>query len=86
MQGACAAGGLSCWVDRSFALPLSRLLPLILLLIRSFETTSHSISWVLYDVACHPEVQAKMEAELREAGLLGPGRRPLEFADLSSLR
>lgn len=53
---------------------------------RSFETTSHSIGWVLYEVARNPEVQAKLEEELREAGLLGPQRRPLEFADLASLR
>lgn len=50
-----------------------------------FETTAHSIAWALYEVAANPAVQARLEAELVAAGLLGPKRRQLEHADLAQL-
>lgn len=52
---------------------------------RSFETTAHSIAWALYEVAADPRVQAALEEELQGAGLLGAGRRPLEYGDLAAL-
>ncbi|PSC71095.1 cytochrome P450 [Micractinium conductrix] len=54
-------------------------------LVAGFETTAHSIAWALYEIASHPEVQAKLGAELAARGLLGPGARPLEFSDLAEL-
>ncbi len=54
------------------------------------ETTGYSIAWTLYLLAKHPEVMAKLEAELDAAGLLvtpaRPRPRPLAFADISKLR
>jgi fatty acid synthase len=52
---------------------------------RRFETTAHSIAWALYEIAADPAVQDKVAAELAAAGLLGPGARQLEFADLAGL-
>ena len=55
-----------------------------------FETTGHTSAWALYLLACYPEVEAKVAAELDAAGLLVTPARPhpraLEFADLSNLR
>lgn len=70
-------------------LPLSdaKLLPQVAVyLVAGFETTAHSIAWALYDIAATPHVQARLEGELAAAGLLGPGARPLEHADLAQLR
>ena len=54
------------------------------------ETTGYSIAWTLYLLAKHPEVMAKLEAELDAAGLLVTPARPrpcpLAFADISKLR
>lgn len=50
-----------------------------------FETTGHTIGWTLYEIAAHPEVQQRVAAELAAAGLLGPGARRLEYADLANL-
>ena len=33
------------------------------------ETAAHTISWVLYCVATHPEVEDKLMQELKEAGM-----------------
>lgn len=48
------------------------------------------MAWALYLLARHPQVQAKLEAELDAAGLLVTATRPapraLEFKDLSQLR
>ena len=33
------------------------------------ETAAHTISWVLYCVATHPEVEDKLMQELKEAGI-----------------
>ena len=33
------------------------------------ETAAHTISWVLYCVATHPEVEKKLMQELKEAGM-----------------
>lgn len=39
-------------------------------LVAGFETTAHSVSFALYEIARHPEVQQKLAAELAGAGLL----------------
>lgn len=73
------------------ALPLSRHAPCappLPIAAAGFETTGHSAAWALYEIASHPEVQAKLAAELEQAGLLwAPGRpgRELELSDLSAL-
>ena len=59
--------------------------PLVRLACRRFETTAHSIAWALYEIAADPAVQAQVAAELAAAGLLGPGARQLEHADLAGL-
>jgi cytochrome P450 len=33
------------------------------------ETAAHTISWILYCIATHPEAEAQLLAELRAAGL-----------------
>ena len=47
------------------------------------------MSWFIYKVAQHPEVEAKITAELDSLGLLvtpqNPKPRPLEYADLTKL-
>lgn len=53
-----------------------------------FETTSHAITWCLTMLACYPEVQEQVYAELQEAGLAASGDRAgREFAasDLNRL-
>ncbi|CAL8464901.1 g4436 [Coccomyxa elongata] len=53
------------------------------------ETTAHAITWALYLISQHPEVEARLAAELDEAGLLVTPERPqprdLTHADLSRL-
>lgn len=39
-----------------------------------------------YLVSLHPEVEARLVAELTELGLAGPAARPVEFQDLGRLR
>ena len=58
-------------------------------LVAGFESTANSVSWALYEIARHPEVQAKLAAELAGAGLAwrgdaAPGR-PLQLSDLAAL-
>eukprot|EP00884_Botryococcus_braunii_P021103 jgi/Botrbrau1/7677/Bobra.0159s0119.1 len=54
-----------------------------------YDTTGNTMSWTLFLVSSHPEVEEKVTAELREAGLLAspscPSPRPLELSDLSQL-
>ncbi|GAB4817703.1 hypothetical protein N2152v2_004749 [Parachlorella kessleri] len=57
-------------------------------LVAGFESTAHSVAWALYDLARHPEAQAKLAAELGAGGLLwnqGQPGRELQFGDLSTL-
>ena len=53
------------------------------------DTTGHTGTWSLYLLSQHPEVEAKIVAELDAAGLLATPSRPeprkLEWADLSKL-
>ncbi|KAK9826059.1 hypothetical protein WJX74_008792 [Apatococcus lobatus] len=55
-----------------------------------FETTGHTIGWALYMISQHPEVEAKVVAELDDMGLLAtcdrPDPRPMEHADLQELK
>jgi cytochrome P450 len=48
------------------------------------ETAAHTISWVLYCLATHPAVEARLLAELREAGLPCNGDLEAAVAVLSS--
>lgn len=59
-------------------------------LIAGFETTGHSLSYILLELACHPEVQDRLFQELQEHGLAaaGPAAAPpkeLEWDDLAAL-
>ncbi|CAK0784537.1 hypothetical protein CVIRNUC_007741 [Coccomyxa viridis] len=53
------------------------------------ETTAHTIAWCIYAICQHPEVEAKVAAELAAAGLLATPERPqprcMEHADLARL-
>ena len=53
------------------------------------DTSSNTTAWTLYLVSQHPEVEAKLVAELEQAGLLAtpqqPEPRALQYADLSKL-
>ena len=53
------------------------------------DTTGHTGTWALFLLAQHPEVEAKLAAELDAAGLLVTADRPqpraLEWADLGGL-
>lgn len=48
------------------------------------ETASHIISWDLYCLATHPKVEARLLAELRDAGLPCNGDVEAALAVLSS--
>jgi fatty acid synthase len=54
-----------------------------------FVTTAFAISWTLYELAAHPDIQARVQAELDSFGLLKTAQRPkprdLEYADLAKL-
>ncbi|KAK9827287.1 hypothetical protein WJX81_000437 [Elliptochloris bilobata] len=53
-----------------------------------FETTAHTLSFTLFALATYPAVQAKLAAELTDAGLVARAGRParqLEFDDLRAL-
>jgi hypothetical protein len=53
------------------------------------DTTGHSLAWALYLVSQHPEVEAKVVAELAQHGLLAtpgsPNPRPVQWDDLAKL-
>ncbi|KAK9908008.1 hypothetical protein WJX75_001429 [Coccomyxa subellipsoidea] len=53
------------------------------------ETTGHTMAWVLHLISQHPEVEAKVLAELEELQLLAspqrPSPRPIEYTDLNRL-
>lgn len=58
------------------AVPLHLSSQVAAFLVAGFESTAHSVSWALYEIARHPEVQQKLAAELEGAGLLWrPGGR-----------
>jgi len=54
------------------------------------DTTAHAAAWALWSVAAHPPVQARLAAELAEAGLgaspSNPRPRPPAYADLAAGR
>ncbi|KAI8464092.1 MAG: cytochrome P450 [Monoraphidium minutum] len=60
-----------------------------MLFVEGFETTGHTTSWTLFNIATHPEVQAKIADELDGLGLLHklgcPPPRELELDDLKRL-
>ncbi|KAI5478309.1 cytochrome P450, family 46, subfamily A (cholesterol 24(S)-hydroxylase) [Pseudohyphozyma bogoriensis] len=51
------------------------------------ETTATSLTWLLWTLARHPEVQTKLRAEIREARAkaLSEGKEEIDSDDLSSL-
>eukprot|EP00884_Botryococcus_braunii_P001148 jgi/Botrbrau1/11033/Bobra.92_2s0006.1 len=57
--------------------------------IAGMETTGHTMSWALYLISQHPEVEAKIMQELDSVGLLVTEERPmprdLEYADIGKL-
>jgi len=59
------------------------------LFLASFETTAHSLGWIFMELACHPEIQLKIQAELADKGLLcneaNPNPREIEWSDLGNL-
>jgi hypothetical protein len=54
-----------------------------------FETTGHTLAWTLYLLSQHPEVEAKVAAELAQHGLLAthanPNPTPVQWDDLAKL-
>uniref|UniRef100_A0A383W692 Cytochrome P450 n=1 Tax=Tetradesmus obliquus TaxID=3088 RepID=A0A383W692_TETOB len=71
-------------------IPESRVLSEIgILFVEGFETTGHTTSWTLFNIASVPGVQAKIAEELDCLGLLAkpgcPPPRELEWEDLKQL-
>jgi cytochrome P450 len=71
-------------------IPESRVLSEIgILFVEGFETTGHTTSWTLFNIASVPGVQAKIAEELDSLGLLAkpgcPPPRELEWEDLKRL-
>lgn len=60
-----------------------------ILFVEGFETTGHTTSWTLFNIASVPEVQEKIATELDAAGLLvrpdRPAPREFQWEDLKSL-
>jgi cytochrome P450 len=60
-----------------------------MLFVEGFETTGHTTSWTLYNLATTPGVQEKIAEELDALGLLAkpdcPPPRELELDDLKKL-
>ncbi|MFE1328498.1 cytochrome P450 [Streptomyces sp. NPDC058735] len=54
---------------------------ILTLAVAGTETTASVLSWVLYELARHPGIEARVLAELREV----LGERPIAFADLPRL-
>ncbi|BDA49870.1 Cytochrome P450 3A28 [Coccomyxa sp. Obi] len=54
-----------------------------------FETTGHTIAWALFMITQHPEVEAKVVAELASLGLMAtidqPTPRAMEYDDIAKL-
>lgn len=53
-----------------------------------YETTAHTLSFAIYNIARHASVQSNISSELKEAGLLqedGSCGRELQFDDLRAL-
>jgi cytochrome P450 len=60
-----------------------------ILFVEGFETTGHTTSWTLFNIATHPEAQRRIADELDALGLLwkpgSPPPRELELDDLKKL-
>jgi len=60
-----------------------------ILFVEGFETTGHTTSWTLFNIATHPEAQRRIAEELDSLGLLwkagSPPPRELELDDLKRL-
>jgi len=60
-----------------------------ILFVEGFETTGHTTSWTLFNIATHPEAQRRIAEELDSLGLLwkagAPPPRELELDDLKRL-
>jgi cytochrome P450 len=60
-----------------------------ILFVEGFETTGHTTSWTLFNIATHPEAQRRIAEELDSLGLLWkagcPPPRELELDDLKRL-
>ncbi|CAK0783590.1 hypothetical protein CVIRNUC_006789 [Coccomyxa viridis] len=54
-----------------------------------FETTGHTIAWTLFMISVHPEVEARVLAELRALQLMPSAKRPqpraMEYDDMARL-
>ncbi len=54
-----------------------------------FETTGHTLAWALYLLSQHPEVEAKVAAELAQHDLLAtpasPNPRSVQWDDVGKL-
>ncbi|GBF91428.1 cytochrome P450 [Raphidocelis subcapitata] len=60
-----------------------------MLFVEGFETTGHTTSWTLFNIATHPEAQDRIAEELDALGLLhkpgAPAPRELELDDIKRL-
>eukprot|EP00955_Chlamydomonas_euryale_P069158 360341-Chlamydomonas_euryale.AAC.2 len=77
----------SAWFGRLLAHPLNPV-PLPQPPPAGHHTTATQVAWIMYDVASHPEVQARCMDELRAAGLLSTVTsrgRTVAWDDLTSL-
>ncbi|MFE7902317.1 cytochrome P450 [Streptomyces sp. NPDC057424] len=54
---------------------------ILTLAVAGTETTASVLSWILYELARHPDIEARVLAELREV----LGGRPITFADVTRL-
>eukprot|EP00798_Chlamydomonas_sp_ICE-L_P007730 gene7730-902_t len=58
------------------------------MVLAGFDTGAHTILWTLYDIACFPEHQAAIKAELESNNLLykkGAPHKDLDFSTVSAL-
>eukprot|EP00798_Chlamydomonas_sp_ICE-L_P023953 gene23953-9524_t len=58
------------------------------MVVAGFDTGAHTILWALYDIACYPEHQAAIKAELAANNLLhqkGSPHKDVDFSTVSSL-
>ena len=58
---------------------------MLIFLIAGHDTTGYSLSWILIEISRHPEVYAKIKAEIEEHIPPGPSRDHMSMDDLSRL-